>query len=82
MVLHLNDASFLQVSVLGPLLLLIYINDLGGRINLQVKFFADNTSLFSVVTDPKVSASELNHDLIVMESWGQRWKMSFNPDPN
>ena len=75
------EAGVPQGSVLGPLLFLIYINDLEEGIKSQVKFFTDDTSLFSTVTDPKVSVSELNHDLTLIESWAQQWKMSFNPDP-
>ena len=70
-----------QGSVLGPLLFLIYINDLECGIISQIKFFADDTSLYSVVRDPVVSALELNHDLEVISQWATQWKMSFNPDP-
>ena len=41
-----------QGSVLGPLLFLVYINDLEEGIKSNVKFFADDTSLFSIVQDP------------------------------
>ena len=70
-----------QGSVLGPLLFLIYINDLECGIKSQIKFFADDTSLYSVVKDPITSAAELNHDLKIISEWANQWKMSFNPDP-
>ena len=42
-----------QGSVLGPLLFLIYINDLEINIKSNIKFFADDTMLFSIVKDPQ-----------------------------
>ena len=66
-----------QGSVLGPLLFLIYINDLEKNIRSNVKFFADDTMLFSIVKDPVVSANILNNDLDII----YQWKMEFNPDP-
>ena len=69
-----------QGSVLGPLLFLIYINDLEKHIKSNIKFFADDTMLFSVVRDPAVSATELDHDLDLICRWAHKWKMEFNPD--
>ena len=69
-----------QGSVLGPLLFLIYLNDLENGIKSKIKFFADDTMLFSIVHDPAVSAAELNHDLNVINNWAKQWKMSFNPE--
>ena len=71
-----------QGSVLGPLLFLIYINDLENNIKSNVKFFADDTMLFSIVKDAKMSADELNHDLDLIHQWAHKWKMEFNPDPS
>ena len=70
-----------QGSVLGPLLFLIYINDLEANIKSRIKFFADDTMLFSIVHDVQTSANELNHDLLVIQKWAYQWKMEFNPDP-
>ena len=70
-----------QGSVLGPLLFLVYVNDLENGMKSKVKFFADDTSLFSVVRDPQSSASDLNHDLGLISIWAHQWKMCFNPDP-
>ena len=53
------EFGVLQRSLLGPLLFLIYIDDLEKNIKLNIKFFADDTMLFSVVHDPLISANEL-----------------------
>ena len=71
-----------QGSVLGPLLFLIYINDLPDGITSICKIFADDTSLFSKVLDINESANKLNTDLEKITKWAHQWKMQFNPDPN
>ena len=48
----------------------------------NVNFFADDTSLFSIVTNPTLSAFELNSDLKVIENWAYQWKTLFNHDRN
>ena len=56
--------------MLGPLLFLIYINDLEKGIKSEVKFFAaDDTSLFSTVFDPVATAAQINYDLQLIEQW-------------
>jgi len=70
-----------QGSILGPLLFLIYINDMEKNIKSNIKFFADDTMLFSIVKNPNISAMDLNHDLEVISNWAHQWKLEFNPDP-
>ena len=69
-----------QGSVLGPLLFLIYINDLERNIKSNIKFFADDTMLFSIVKSPVITAEDLNHDLVIINHWPHQGKMEFNPD--
>ena len=71
-----------QGSILGQLLFLIYINDLPDGLPSNVKFFADGTSLFSVVYDIHSSSIDLNKDLKTINERAFQWKMSFNPDRN
>ena len=58
-----------------------HINDLEINIYSNIKFFADDTMLYSVVRDPFLSANDLNHDLHVIQQWAYQWKMEFNPGP-
>ena len=76
------NAGVLQGSILGPLLFLIYINDLSGDLSSKTKLFADDTSLFNVAHDINISANELNNDLKKVSNWAFQWRMSFNPDPS
>ena len=69
-----------QGSILGPLLFLIYINELSDGLSSNAKPLADDTSLFSVVHDINASTVELKSDLNKINYWDFQWKMNFNPD--
>ena len=76
------EAGVSQGSILGPLLFLIYVNDLPENLLSNPKLFADDTSLFSVIFDKDLSAKNLKDDSNRINNWAFQWKMSFNPDPN
>ena len=50
-------------SILEPLLLLLFVNDITLDLECNVKLFADDTCLFSAVNDPILSAAALNNNL-------------------
>ena len=76
------NAGIPQGSILGPLLFLIYINDLPNGLQSNPKLFADDTSLFSTVQDITTSTVSLNNDLTKISEWAVQWKMNFNSDPS
>ena len=79
MVRHLITKIFIQV--LGPLLFFIYTNDLTESISPNLKLFADDNFLFSVVCDLNTSANEISNNLKKIEAWAHQWKTSFNRNP-
>ena len=71
-----------QGSILGPLFFLIFISDIPEGIKSNIIFFADDTSIFSVMKDSISASITLNEDLHLISKWAYSWKMSFNPDPS
>ena len=67
-------------SILGPLLFLIYVNDLSNDSNSKYISVADRRSFFHEVQDIDTSANNLNHNLEKNSEWGFQWKMKFSQD--
>ena len=66
-----------QGSVLGPILFLIYINDLDDSITSNVMIFADDTKLFRKVNTDG-DKQHLQNDLDRLVKWSEKWQMVFN----
>jgi ribonuclease P/MRP protein subunit RPP40 len=68
-----------QGSVIGPILFLIYINDLPENISSIVRLFADDTIMYMTMTN-ETDAAALQADLDKLAVWEETWKMKFHPD--
>lgn len=66
-----------QGSVLGPVLFLIFINDIDEKLLSWILTFADDTKLSGTVRDERQRES-LQKDLTTLENWSKTWQMEFN----
>lgn len=67
-----------QGSILGPLLFLIYINDLPAATNLKTVMFADDTNLLIKGSDLACLAKNLNKELINVDDFFRANKLKLN----
>ncbi len=75
---HIN-AGVPQGSVLGPLLFLIYVNDIAVSFLSLTRLFADDSSLATSTSDINQMEVILNEDLNRLFQWSQQWLVQFNP---
>ena len=68
-----------QGSVIGPILFVIYINDIYEGITSHIKLYADDTKLLRVIKskdDPK----SLQEDIYRLSEWAHKWQLEFHPN--
>ena len=65
---------------LGPLLFLIYINDLPNACNLRVRLFADDASLTMSNKSKSLLENHMNNELIKVDKWSKTNKLPLNYD--
>jgi hypothetical protein len=68
-----------QGSVLGPLLFLIYINDLADTVTSKIKLFADDTTLYIEFDNPNTASQGMNDNLTSVQQWADQWLVKFSP---
>ena len=66
-----------QGSVLGPILFLVYVNDLEEGITGKILKFADDTKLFTK-TKEIGDKQKLQDDIDKLVKWSEKWQMLFN----
>ena len=68
-----------QGSVLGPILFVLYINDLPSNILSDVYMFADDTKIFNIIKSPE-DQETLQNDLDTLSMWSDKWLLKFHPE--
>jgi len=63
--------------VLGPVLFLVYINDIISNIQSEIRLFADHVSIYKTIKMPN-DHRILQNDLNSLIKWSTDWKMDFN----
>ena len=68
-----------QGSVLGPILFLVYINDIDEGLTCIISKFADDTKIANTVLSND-QAEEMQTNLDKLSNWAKTWQMSYNTD--
>ena len=67
-----------QGTVLGPLLFLLYVNDMPDNLRFSLRLFADDALPYGVISMVK-DGDQLQDDRRQLEVWHTKWQMVFNP---
>ena len=76
---HEVQSGIPQGSVLGPILFVLYINDMPETTLSPCKLFADDTKLYRKISSPD-DALILQSDLDKLQAWSDEWLLKFHPN--
>jgi hypothetical protein len=68
-----------QGTILGPILFLIYINDIVDSVKTNIKLFADDAKIFTKINSIE-DCARLQTDLNTVAAWTKRWLLGFNKE--
>ena len=68
-----------QGSIMGPILFLIYTNDLPSEIQSIIKMFADDTILGATGKTSDECSNILQPNIDQLAAWAKKWKIKLNP---
>ena len=72
------DIGIPQRSILGPLLFILFVNDLPDCVTCKTVMYADDTALLVRSSDPSCLQSSLNHNMSCIAYWFRENKLTFN----
>ena len=68
--------------MLGPLLFLIYVNDISESLLCLTRLFADDSSLFYSASSLVDTEGTINHDLRLLVVWAKQWLVKIQSSEN
>ena len=67
-----------QGTILGPVLFILFVNDISSGILSTVKLYADDTKIYREISDIPRDTAILQSDLFHLKSWSEAWQLNFN----
>ena len=77
---HVRSGVLQGLTILGPILFLICVNDISSNILSYIKMFADDTKVYREISDFVNDTRALQTDIDRLANWATLWQLRFNPE--